>query len=58
MTNYLWVVEMFDRDEQRWMPTTGAGISRKAAREEKKYYFNENDPHLRFRVVKYVTTKT
>jgi len=51
---HLWIVELWNKDCKRWEPTVGAHLSRRDARREMEYDWRYNNPHDKFRVVKYV----
>jgi hypothetical protein len=48
---YLWIVEM--REDGKWFPTVGVGLTRADAMREMKDYWRENNRHDSFRVRKY-----
>ncbi len=48
---YIWIVEMWDWTQ--WVPTVGAGITRKDAERNIRQEWKPNNPDDRFRVRRY-----
>jgi len=50
----IWIIEQASKYSE-WEPTVGVALTRADARREKKYYWEENHPELKFRIRRYVT---
>lgn len=52
MKNHVWVIEM--KDEKKWMPTVGCGLTKDDAIWVKKSKWDYQGPRGTFRIRKYV----
>lgn len=52
MRNHIWVVEMLENE--KWLPTVGAYLTRAEARRFKKEDWEFNMPYYTYRIRKYV----